>query len=624
MNANEIQDNNKDIKSKNKRNPKLISNKEIKENRKINNKNNLTRSNEKEKNRNNSTRNKKNLNKKKDKDNSLLFSITHENNINLEGSLVKTKKSNNPLIKKISNYIGYEEEEVDDDEEEPQEVNNENNEDDYYDKKLFKSSYLEKNKYKKILKLSPDKKRDSKISKMEKNNSNQNSNYISIRKVSNDINYDEQINKYNEMLFYREEEKFMERQKMLEMQKNHLKEELRKINDNKFFLNKYKKPNQIKSNIITKNSKNISIKSSIEKEHKQKIKLIQKNKNKSTENIIFNNEESFNNDNKLIIDLKELQRNPINSNNNLMFEAQVSSPISINTRAKAEPLKFIADYYISKDILNNSSNHNKSKGKINKNNNSKNKIKHEKNKSKNATVFDIIKAINNSKSSNLNNVNNDLEKQLSKFKGKIINGNISPHSRNKNKNNNMDNTKNDSSTKKSSKQNMRYKSDNNSISSTSRIKKSNRKIKYNNNQNYQKEKYSMNNKFKNKITNNSISNPDAYYNSDLTSFRKKPHKKAISLNKKNKKEFLAQSQKSVKTKIFIKNKLNNSKSKRYNSSMNINGIENNNYDDKYILYNNTTSNENYPNYFYTSNSSTKRLRRFKNNSMSRSTERKYY
>jgi hypothetical protein len=148
----------------------------------------------------------------------------------------------------------------------------------------------------------------------------------------------------------------------------------------------------------------------------------------------------------------------------------------------------------------------------------------------------------------------------------------------------MDNTKNDSSTKKSSKQNLRYKSDNNSISSTSRIKKSNRKIKYNNNQNYQKEKYSMNNKFKNKITNNSISNPDAYYNSDLTSFRKKPHKKAISLNKKNKKEFLAQSQKSVKTKISIKNKLNNSKSKRYNSSMNINGIENNNYDDKYILY----------------------------------------
>ena len=66
----------------------------------------------------------------------------------------------------------------------------------------------------------------------------------------------------------------------------------------------------------------------------------------------------------MIIDLKELQSNPINSNNNLMFEAQVSSPISINTRAKAEPLKFIVDYYISKDILNNSSNHNKSKGCI--------------------------------------------------------------------------------------------------------------------------------------------------------------------------------------------------------------------------------------------------------------------
>ena len=460
---------------------------------------------------------------------------------------------------------------------------------------------------------------------MEKNNSNQNSNYISIRKVSNDINYDEQINKYNEMLFYREEEKFMERQKMLEMQKNHLKEELRKINDNKFFLNKYKKPNQIKSNIITKNSKNISTKSSIEKEHKQKIKLIQKNKNKSTENIIFNNEESFNNDNKLIIDLKELQRNPINSNNNLMFEAQVSSPISINTRAKAEPLKFIADYYLSKDILNNSSNHNKSKGKINKNNNSKNKIKHEKNKSKNATVFDIIKAINNSKSSNLNNVNNDLEKQLSKFKGKIINGNISPHSRNKNKNNNMDNTKNDSSTKKSSKQNMRYKSDNNSISSTSRIKKSSRKIKYKSSQNYENEEYGINNKFKSQFSNNIISKSDAYYNNNnLTSFRKKPYKKFIFLNKKNKKECLAQSQKSVKTKNFIKNKLNNSKSKRYNSSVNINDTENNNYDDKFILYNNTTSNENYPNYFYTSNSSTKRLRRFKNNSMSRSTERKYY
>ena len=50
------------------------------------------------------------------------------------------------------------------------------------------------------------------------------------------------------MIFYRQEEKFMERQKMLEMQKNQLKKELRKVNDNKFFLDKYNKPKQIKSN----------------------------------------------------------------------------------------------------------------------------------------------------------------------------------------------------------------------------------------------------------------------------------------------------------------------------------------------------------------------------------------
>ena len=46
----------------------------------------------------------------------LIFSISHENNINLEGSQRTTKNFKNPLINKISNYKQYESE----DEEEEQ------------------------------------------------------------------------------------------------------------------------------------------------------------------------------------------------------------------------------------------------------------------------------------------------------------------------------------------------------------------------------------------------------------------------------------------------------------------------------------------------------------------------
>ena len=158
--------------------------------------------------------------------------------------------------------------------------------------------------------------------------------------------------------------------------------------------------------------------------------------------------------------------------------------------------------------------------------------------------------------------------------------------------------------------------------SSSRIRTTNYLLKTKLNKKYIKEAYGLN-KNSNQFSNNSIHNSDSYYNSNLGSYSKKPYIKKIKLNFKNKNEWKVQSQKIVKTKkrIMSSGKKVNNKSKRYNSSININGIEYNNFEDK-INYNNTL-NTNYPNYYYTSYSSTKRMRRIKNNSLGKSTERKY-
>ena len=77
-----------------------------------------------------------------------------------------------------------------------------------------------------------------------------------------------------------------------------------------------------------------------------------------------------------------------------------------------------------------------------------------------------------------------------------------------------------------------------------------------------------------------------------------------------------------KRKNNLKYNVYNKKSKRYNSSLNINEIENSNLgENKYNNYNdNITSNCSH--YNYTSNSSTKRWRRIKQNALSYSSERK--
>ena len=361
----------------------------------------------------------------------------------------------------------------------------------------------------------------------------------------------------------------------------------------------------------------------MEKESKPKIKVLHKNKNKnrSVEKIESNNYEILlNNDDKILNEPSITQTISINSKNYNFNIPHAASPKSINTKAKAEPLKFVADYNISKNKLNikiakNTSN----KNKLNKKNDKNIKLKDENNNPINntTTVFDIIKDINKS--------NNDLERQLNKFKGKIDEKVENTHSRNRRTSKNE--IKNDSSTKKSSNPNLGDKNANfaetyNSPSS-SRIRTTNNLLKTKLNKKYNNEVYDLH-KNSNQFSNNSILDSDGYYNSNLGSYSKKPYKKIIKIKIKNKNDWTAKSQKNVKTKnriLHSKKKVNN-KSKRYNSSININGIEINNFDDKYINYNNTL-NSNYPNYYYTSNSSTKRMRKIKNNSLGQSTERKY-
>jgi hypothetical protein len=284
----------------------------------------------------------------------------------------------------------------------------------------------------------------------------------------------------------------------------------------------------------------------------------------------------------------------------------MTTPRSINTRAKAEPLKFVANYNISKNKLNNKKYLNK---KVDNNNIKK---KDENNNPKSTTVIDIIKDINKS--------NNDLERQLNKFKGKINENIANSHSRNDKRSKN--DTKNESFTKKSSNPKDNFSEAYNSPSSNL-IRTTNNLLKTKLNKKFNKEAYDLN-KNSYQFSNNSILNSESHYNSNLGSYSKKPYIKKIKLNSKNKKEWIVKSQKIGKTKeqiLHSKKKVNN-KSKKYNSSININGIESHNLEDNYINYNNTLY-SNYPNYYYTSNSSTKRLRRIKNNSMNLSTERKY-
>ena len=580
---------------------------------------------------------------------SSLFSITHENDIKLSGSSQfnetnMKKHRKNPLINKITNF--NDEDNISDEEEEE---NDEHKNDEY-----LKKTYNKKDIYNPLIKYAMNKNDESKNSKLmsSKNIHNEKQNTVignvhkkdkKNKKKSNNLifsstvlkennNIDNHINNYDNLLYNNEDEKDLERRRRLEMQKNKLKEELRKINNNKFFLDKYSNLHNNKLNYqITKDennlnnneelAKNLSTISSEDKETKPKIKVIHKSKNHSAKKLYDNDY------NKILLIKEEKQVNEPKIEKKICIDTKytqiqptpkLSSPISINSKAKEEPLKFITNYYMNKDKLNNIINKNYY---INKNQNS-NIIKENNNKKK-ITVFDIIKDINNTKSYNLNNENNILENKLNRFKDKPTYKKISI-SVSRNKKERM----NDSEIKKISNQNLRYENMNISESYKSPTisnKTTFNKLKFKYKQNNNNQTYELN-KISSNYSNNNIFNSTSYNNSNFSTSQKKKHKKIISLNKKYKNENNIMNQRKItmntNNKNYLKNKVNNHKSKKCNSSLNINKY--NGDSNHYFNKTNVTSNTNFNKMNYTSNSSTKRMRRIKHNSMDKPSERNIY
>ena len=552
---------------------------------------------------------------------SSLFSITHENDIKLSGSSqfnetnIK-KQRKNPLINKITNF--NEEDNINDEEEE------ENNE---YLKKIYNKNDI----YNPLIKYAMNKNDESNNSKLmssknihnekqntvignvhkkdKKNKKNSNNFIYSNTVLKENNNFDNHMINYDNLLYNNEVEKDLERRMRLEMQKNKLKEELKKINNNKFFLDKYSNLHNNKINYqLTKDenkfnnneelAKNLSTISWEEKETKPKIKVIHKSKNHSTKKLYDNDY------NKILLIKEEKEVNEPKIEKKIYIDTkytpiqptpQLSSPISINSKAKAEPLKFITNYYMNKDKLNNIINKN---NYINKNQNFK--IIKENNNKKKITVFDIIKDINNTKSYNLNNENNILENKLNRFKDKPIYKKISiSHSR--------------------SNKNLRYENMNISQSFKSPTisnKTTFNKLKFKYKQNHNNETYELN-KISSNYSNNNILNSTNYNKSNFTTSQKKKHKKIISLNKKYKNEKNIMNQRKItmntNSKNYLKNKVNKHKSKKCNSSLNISKY--NGDSSHYFNKTNVTSNINFKNMNNTSNSSTKRMKRIKHNSM---------
>ena len=188
------------------------------------------------------------------------------------------------------------------------------------------------------------------------------------------------------------------RQRNLEKQKNKLKEELKKSGITK------RLPKKISSNNNPINRHNNG---EIIEEKKQTMKTIHKNQNKNNKTngkktILSNKSEKYeknSND-------QNSKMSPLDNINNFELTKDFQSTISVNTKVKNDPLKFITQYYLAKDKLNKITNN---KEIIQEEN--KNKLLEENPKYKNLNFLEILKLINESKK-------NDLENKLSKFKGK--------------------------------------------------------------------------------------------------------------------------------------------------------------------------------------------------------------
>ena len=377
--------------------------------------------------------------------------ISRENEINLTGFTPtkdisknkdnETKFKNNPLLNKLMNF--NEENEGDNNEEEEkeenkQEENNKKNNKVYKNASVGKITTMPKirlNTNKNIIEPKKHSLRTKQTSiknniitkkNIYKESPKKSSNKPYVNKASNkSIDVVKKRNNNNK-LYTNINDKLLDRQKRLEIQKNKLKEELKKTDNIIIFLNKYNNHDnnqnfgEEEEHIIDLQNnenlnKNISTISSIEKDIKPKIKVKHKTNNKikkesSLDNKkimeLNNNAESverskrnIDNSNKEKPIIPDLKYNEIKNTKkfNKSQSSQLSTYRSLNTKAKEEPLKFISNYYMKKENMNKDELENEY---IDRNNNG---LYEDSSNMKNYTVFDIIKEINITKSYNLKN-----------------------------------------------------------------------------------------------------------------------------------------------------------------------------------------------------------------------------
>ena len=566
------------------------------EEKKINNKKNSISRNANKKN--------KNENDEKSQKEQDLY-ISRENEINLTGFTPtkdisnnkdnETKFKNNPLLNKLMNI--NKENESDNNEEEEKEENKQE-ENNKKNNKVHKNASVGKIANMPKIRLNSNKniiepKKHNLKTKQTSNKNNiitKKNNYKESPKKRNNKPYANKasnksidvvkMRNNNNKLYTNINDKLLDRQKRLEIQKNKLKEELKKTDNIIIFLNKYNNNGnnhnfeEEEEHIIDLQNnenlnKNISTISSLDKDIKPKIKVKHKTKSKikkessldnkkimelnnngeSIERSIRNNDNS-NKEKPIIPDLKY---NEIKNSKkfNKSQSSQLSTYRSLNTKAKEEPLKFISNYYIKKENMNKDELENEF---IDRNNNG---LYEDNSNMKNYTVFDIIKEINITKSYNLKN--NILENKLNKFKGKILNENIqSSNSTNKDK---------------SSRKNL--------------MNISNRNLRYKS-----KETFEFN---RNHNNSNSYIFDYNNYNSNLSYSHSKTNKKDFIINKKNINDRnIMQSP----NKRYMKD--NRSKPKKCNSTLGLETINRFNSGDihlsnKKIQKNMTTSQANYLN-----------------------------
>ena len=213
-------------------------------------------------------------------------------------------------------------------------------------------------------------------------------------------------NKYSNIINNENDNDELARQKRLEKQKKKLKEELWKSGGGKSIKRKISNNNPI--NRINYHDETIEENDT----KKQTIKIVHKNRNNK-------NKEKYKNPN--LLNKKEkyeknwndqyIKPTSLDDVSNSEFPSEFKSTISVNTKIKNDPLKFITHYYLAKD-------------KLNKITNNKETIEEEEpyNKYKNINFFEILKLLNENKRNNLPHKLNKFQDKQSKSR-KIVHHN---------------------------------------------------------------------------------------------------------------------------------------------------------------------------------------------------------